>query len=192
LIIVNDEGQRLCETLVSRRYGARHASCHTSNRRLYPNAASTRLATALRAEGFVHAPEAQETPEQRIMLEVYPHAALVALFDLPCVIKYKKGTAVQKCSGLQELQRRIAVLEQYTPALRRNPVLDRVLNHDVTTLAGARRKLYEDGLDAVICAYLAYFYWVWRWERTEIFGNVESGYIVNPTLSPSAPNAVAV
>jgi predicted RNase H-like nuclease len=69
LIIANDEGQRSCETLVGRRYGARHASCHTSNRTLYPNAASTRLAAALEADGFVHAPGVLQAPAQRIMLE---------------------------------------------------------------------------------------------------------------------------
>jgi len=27
------------------------------------------------------------------MIEVYPHAALVALFDLPSIIRYRKGDA---------------------------------------------------------------------------------------------------
>lgn len=36
LIIGNPTGQRPCETALGRRYGAREASCHTSNRSLYP------------------------------------------------------------------------------------------------------------------------------------------------------------
>jgi predicted RNase H-like nuclease len=31
LVIRNETGQRPCETLISRSYGARQASCHTSN-----------------------------------------------------------------------------------------------------------------------------------------------------------------
>ncbi len=34
-IILNETGQRACETAVGKRYGNRHASCHTSNMTLY-------------------------------------------------------------------------------------------------------------------------------------------------------------
>ena len=37
LIILNETGQRACETAVGKRYGNRHASCHTSNMTLYPD-----------------------------------------------------------------------------------------------------------------------------------------------------------
>ena len=35
---------------------------------------------------------------------------------------------------------------------------------------------------AVFCAYLAYYFWYWRMQRNEIFGNVDDGYILNPFL----------
>lgn len=54
LIITNVSGQRPCETLVGKRYGARDASCHTSNLTLYPAAASVALAKLIEAEGYVH------------------------------------------------------------------------------------------------------------------------------------------
>ena len=43
-------------------------------------------------------------------------------------------------------------------------------------------KMHEDTLDAVLCAYLAYYFWYWRWNRNEVFGDVATGCIVNPTL----------
>jgi len=52
LVIKNEVGQRLCETEIGRRYGSRHASCHTSNLTLYKNAASVLLTTQLLMKGF--------------------------------------------------------------------------------------------------------------------------------------------
>jgi hypothetical protein len=50
------------------------------------------------------------------------------------------------------------------------------------TLPGQDLKMHEDILDAVLCAYLAYYLWYWRMDRNEVFGAVGTGYIVNPTL----------
>lgn len=123
LIIKNETGQRPCETAVGQRYGARHASCHTSNLRLYPDAASVRLAGGLVEHGYVHAPEAaRESP--RVLLEVYPHAALVALFDMPTILKYKKGSLAQKRVGLGLLVHYIRQLSGATPPLRPNERLE--------------------------------------------------------------------
>lgn len=102
LIIHNPTGQRPCETAVGKEYGARDASCHTSNLRLYPKAASVALAAGLVANGYLHAPTANSA-SHRVILEVYPHAGLVALFDLPKSLKYKKGTVAQKRAGLSTL-----------------------------------------------------------------------------------------
>ena len=86
LIITNVSGQRPCETLVGKRYGARDASCHTSNLTLYPAAASVALAKLIEAEGYVH-PNATTRFPLRVIAEVFPHAGMVALFDLPKIIK---------------------------------------------------------------------------------------------------------
>lgn len=54
LIIKNPQGQRECEKGVGRVYGSRHASCHTSNTKLYPNAKSVFLSETLSKAGFNH------------------------------------------------------------------------------------------------------------------------------------------
>ncbi len=43
LIIANESGQRACETLVSKEYSTREASCHTSNLRLVDSTSSVRF-----------------------------------------------------------------------------------------------------------------------------------------------------
>jgi predicted RNase H-like nuclease len=184
LIIENEAGQRPCETAIGQRYGARDASCHTSNRGLYPDAASVKLKDDLIAQGYVHAPGAPDDA-RNLLLEVYPHAALVALFDLPKILKYKKGTLTQKRLGLQRLATHVRCLQAATPPLCMNSVLDQLLSRDTASMPGPILKMHEDTLDAVVCAYLAYYYWHWRAERNETFvgdGDIRSGYIINPKL----------
>jgi len=62
-------------------------------------------------------------------------------------------------------------------------VLQEVLAVDLNELIGQRLKNFEDWLDALFCAYLAYYFWYWGWERNELFGDIESGYILNPKTS---------
>jgi predicted RNase H-like nuclease len=181
LIIANSIGQRPCETLVGSRYGSRHASCHTSNTRLYPDAGSVRLAAALAQRGFVHAVAAASSAN-RVMLEVYPHAALVALFDLHTILKYKRGQVAAKRQGLRELAAHIRRLASARPLLQPTSALDELLSQDLDKLKGGALKKHEDTLDALVCAYVAYYYWYWRNARTEIFGDSVGGYILNPTL----------
>lgn len=191
LVICNPFGQRPCETMVGQKYGARHASCHTSNLQLYPNASSVQLASNLMKAGFVHAPDASSSP--RVMLEVYPHAALVALFDLPKIIKYKTGRIAQKQAGLRELQRYIANLAYLNPPLQASEVGTQLLTIDPTGLRGSALKQLEDALDAVVCAYVGFSYWCDGKAHTEVFGDTASGYIVNPKLrslqQPRVPSA---
>lgn len=174
LVIPNVSGQRICELEVSRRYGARHASCHASNLTLYPDPASVRLSTWLREHGFEHA---TSPAGERTMLEVYPHAAFVALLDRPHIIRYKKGRVSEKCMGLREVQ---SILSQL-PIAKRHEWIE-LLERDPASMRGAARKEFEDLLDAAFCAYLAYHFWRHGESGSEIFGSRQGGYIVNPKL----------
>ncbi|HYJ89264.1 MAG TPA: DUF429 domain-containing protein [Pyrinomonadaceae bacterium] len=187
MVIVNDTGQRICETLIGKRYGSREASCHTSNLGLYPQASSVWLTKALETEGFVHVEQLKEQRTGRILLEVYPHAAMVALFDLPKTIKYKKGSVASRRFGLETLRSHLQQLTSATPPLCSSPLLQDLFTQELTQLAGRALKDYEDSLDALFCAYLSYYFWYWGWERNELFGDVESGYMLNPTLKPATP-----
>lgn len=191
LIIANSTGQRPCEKAVGQRYGARDASCHTSNLTLYPNSAAVRLAHGLEVDGFVHASAKEAGSASRIILEVYPHAALVAMFNLERIIRYKKGPIFQKHLGLLQLRDRISQLGRFDPPLRSTHRLEFLLTRELQSLRGQKLKDHEDALYAVICAYLACYYWVWREQRTEIFGSLSGGYIIKPILSSDsfAPGA---
>jgi predicted RNase H-like nuclease len=183
LIIANRSGQRPCEALVGKRYGHRDASCHTSNLSLYPEAASVALAKSIEAEGYVHANHGSSLPA-RVIVEVYPHAGMVALFDLPKIIKYKKGSVAEKRIGLDVMRVYLATLDQAEPRFNRSTALTSLLSENLGRLVGQGLKSYEDSLDVLFCAYLAYYFWYWGWEKTEVFGDVQAGYILNPRLVP--------
>lgn len=117
---------------------------------------------------------------------MYPHAGLVALFELPKSLKYKNGTLAQKRLGLRILTEHLGQLAQATPALLKTSYLADLLTRDLSSLNGRDLKAYEDSMDAVFCAYLAYYFWYWRLvrNRIRIFGDLDTGYIVNPMLPP--------
>jgi len=73
LIIKNDRGQRICEKEIGREYGSRHASCHTSNTRLYPAAKSVYLSEMLARNGINH------LEGDQWQIECYPHPAIIEI-----------------------------------------------------------------------------------------------------------------
>lgn len=184
LIICNREGLRGCERLIGHRYGARHGACHASNLTLYPEAASVRLARQLARQGFKHAVDPSPNAD-RIMLEAYPHPAFLELFDLATTIKYKKGKLAARRDGQRAVQRHLAELSGLTPPLKHTPMLLGLLATDLDSLHGTALKANEDALDAILCAYIAYYYWFWHPHRVLTFGNLDSGYIIVPNGSPS-------
>lgn len=181
LIITNSSGQRRCERELSQRFGGQHASCHSSNLSLYPNAASVQLATWLASLGFVHAIAGAPLA----MLEVYPHAAYIALFELPSIIRYKRGSAADKCAGLRIVQEKLARLP-----IEQSAALDDLLKRDPAAFRGKDRKSFEDSLDALLCAFLAYHFWWHGAPHWTMFGDREDGYIANPN-SPLIESSVA-
>lgn len=183
LIIVNEAGQRLCETEIGKRYGRNDASCHTSNLKLYKDANSVRLTTSLLANGFDHVAVDKEERIGRLVAEVYPHAAMVELFNLEKIIKYKKGSVSAKRLGLEELRGRLGALTKAEPRIVMTDALRGLLTANLEKLAGRALKNYEDILDALFCSYLGYYFWYWGWKRNQLFGDLVSGYILNPKVS---------
>jgi predicted RNase H-like nuclease len=174
LIIKNVSGQRACETGIGRQYGSRHASCHTSNTKLYPSARSVYLSEKLSESGFQH------LVGSKWQMECYPHPAIIEMFNLPERLRYKKGTVAAKKAGQQELARLLKSLS--TSEILKLVVSDDVAhvldeNH-ISSLAGQRLKSNEDALDAIVCLYIAGLYSMEV--DGELFGDDKAGYIWVP------------
>ena len=53
---------------------------------------------------------------------------------------------------------------------------------NLRAVRGKRLKSYEDILDSLISAYVCFYQWYWGAEKSEIIGNLQTGYIVNPKI----------
>jgi len=124
----------------------------------------------------------------RRAIEVYPHAATVALFRLERTLKYKAKPG----RTLERLKSELLLLMDGVERLADTGVPVHVAGHpdwvglrkQVTT---AQRKSElrraEDPVDAVVCAYVALY--AQRCPgRITIYGDAASGYIVTPSLPP--------
>lgn len=174
LIIDNATGQRSCEKALSRVYGARKASCHASNLRLYPDPPSVKLSHALTGLGFAHLGSPGQAHWQ---IECYPHPALIEMFGLHERHRYKKGSAAQRREGQIALAKLIRRLEE-SPVLRLRiaGALSGYLDESaIRSRRGVALKKNEDALDAVLCAYIAGLYALGAPGAT--FGNAAEGYI---------------
>lgn len=195
LIIRNETGQRPCETEIARRFSRFHAAAHSTSLSLYADPAGPRLVRLLARHGFAHDLDLQRAQRRqgRWLLEVYPHPAMVVLFGLARIIKYKKGSIAERLNGLHRLRQHLRSLRQVNPALRDSPALAELLGRNAEQLRGAALKQYEDTLDALFCAYLALFCWRWGAEGNEMIGDLETGYVVLPArrLDESVCGALA-
>jgi len=185
LIVKNESGQRPCETAIGRAFGKFGASCHSSNRGRPHFDSGERLVKRLEKAGFAHGLPIGATKRRtgRWLFEVYPHPALVRLFDLDRIIRYKKGTVDEKRKGLAVLREHLRGLVSRAALLKPSTCLEDLLSTNLATLKGERLKCHEDLLDAVLCAYLAWHFWCWGQDRNEVFGDLDTGYIVVPKLS---------
>lgn len=141
--------------------------------------------------GFRQSPEVKRQQSQRTFLEVFPSPALVMLFPChthsshthcrPLRYKHKRGRTWAEVHSEWEIYRaRLRSLECREPALTLAPEVKKAIGIDITEFKGSRYKPFDDLLDGILCAYLAYYFWHWGREGYWVVGDAASGYIVLP------------
>ncbi|MEE3064792.1 MAG: DUF429 domain-containing protein [Actinomycetota bacterium] len=183
LVVNNRTGQRPAETALNRDFRRFEAGAHPANtgKPEFANGPrGARLAAALSLDMNPH------STTVRRAIEVYPHAATVALFRLERTLKYKAkpGRTVER------LKSELLLLMDGVERLADTDVPMRVADHpgwvalrNQVTSAQRKSELRraEDPVDAVVCAYVA-LYAQRCPDRITIYGDVASGYIVTPSL----------
>lgn len=184
LIVRNATGNRPAEVELNRDFRRFDAGAHPSN---------------LAKPEFMNGPRGARICERlgldmdplsaapRRAIEVYPHPATVALFRLGRTLKYKNKSG-RDLEGLRSelllLMTLIEDLASAQPALRVDGA-GSSWRKLVESVQSATRKselrVAEDQVDAVVCAYVALFA-TWQPERTTIYGDYQTGYIVTPQL----------
>ena len=179
-IIPNATGMRLPDRLTHKYFGRYHAGCYPANLSRPFAQRTVEFGLRLAQRGFVHAPTITPQQRGRYQIEVFPHPAIVHLFDLPQILKYKKGKLSQRSAELRRLYQFITELTTHEPSFRLDAELIQTSFNCLTTKA---LKAIEDQLDSLICAYVAAHWWYWGTQRNWVLGDICTGYIIVP-----APN----
>ncbi|HSE55626.1 MAG TPA: DUF429 domain-containing protein [Nocardioidaceae bacterium] len=190
LVVTNASGNRPAEAALNKEFARFDAGAHPSNTgkpEFQEQPRGARIAARL---GLDMNPRSGRS---RRAIEVYPHAATVALFRLGRTLKYKNKPGRDLEQLRSELIVLLGLLEGLAsadppllvggrPADARGMAAWQALRSAVEK-AGRKSELrvVEDQVDAVICAYVALFA-TRQPERTTTYGDFATGYIVTPTL----------
>jgi predicted RNase H-like nuclease len=174
-VIRNPTGMRRADRLMHSHFGKYHAGCYPANLGRPYAARTVELGCLLEGQGFAHAAQIVARMPGRFQIEVHPHSAIVQLFDLQQIIKYKRGRLADR---RQQLSRYRELMLMRMPLLL--PPLRLPASLPVIPHTGAAMKDVEDQMDAVMCAYVGAHWWHWGAERNLVCGSAEEGYIVVP------------
>lgn len=182
LRVPNQTGSRPCDAALSADWRRFHAGALPANR--------TRLAEAgvVRGEALVEGlvqelrfAEASTIPRRtqaRLVCEVFPHPAHIALFGLERILKYKRGGVDERRAELVRYQSLLRGLRKADPPLKGTKEL--LVDVNVASLRGRALKEYEDTLDALTCAYVAAYLWERGPKAAITYGSLAAGSILVP------------
>ncbi|QLE52336.1 DUF429 domain-containing protein [Nostoc sp. C057] len=178
-LIPNATGSRLPDKLSHKYFGKYHAGCYPANQNLPFADRTINFGLELESRGFAHAPTIEPQKLSRYQIEVFPHPAIVNLFNLERILKYKKGRLAERRLELIKLQNYLLdILPSLSPPLRSLRLCGSFPLEIPTT--GATLKATEDKLDSLICAYVAAYWWYWGEQRNLVLGDRTTGYIIIP------------
>ncbi|OKH12369.1 DUF429 domain-containing protein [Fischerella major NIES-592] len=178
-LIPNATGSRLPDKLTHKHFGKYHAGCYPANLNLPFAQRTINFGLELESRGFAHAPTIEPQKPGRYQIEVFPHPAIVHLFNLERILKYKKGRLSDRRQELIKLYNHIT---QTLPTLEPSSCTSRLRGSLLPQIPtkGAALKAAEDKLDSLICAYVAAYWWYWGEQRNLVLGDLTTGYIVVP------------
>ncbi|WP_160004144.1 DUF429 domain-containing protein [Nocardioides sp. AX2bis] len=187
IVVVNPTGSRPAEQALGRDFRRFEAGAHPANTGKPEFAAGTRAARVSKRLGLDVNPRSRRA---RRAIEVYPHAASVALFGLEKTLKYKAKPG----RDLDLLRRELLLLVGHVETVVEVDETWATLRGQVETATRkSQLRVVEDQVDAVVCAYVAWFA-EHHPTRTTTYGDLETGTIVTPALPPDrlpAPDGAA-
>jgi predicted RNase H-like nuclease/ppGpp synthetase/RelA/SpoT-type nucleotidyltranferase len=184
LIVRNATGNRAAEAALNKDFARFDAGAHPVNRgkpEIGDEPRGARLAARL---GLALDPTG---PAARRAIEVYPHAATVALFRLGRTLKYKNkpGRDLETMRGeLLELMRLVEGLATAEPPMtmrRRKSGWAALVEAVEQAPRKSELRVVEDQVDAVVCAYVALLA-EQAPDRLAVYGEAGDGRILTPAL----------
>ncbi len=175
LVVTNATGSRPAEQALTRDFRRFEAGTHPSNTGKPEFANGTRGARVCALLGLDMNPRSGRS---RRAIEVYPHPATIVLFGLDRTLKYKDKKGRDLDLLRSELLRLMAHVEEIVETDGQWAALRLQVQ---TATRKSELRVVEDQVDAVVCAYVALFRERWP-DRTTTYGDLETGYIVTPSL----------
>lgn len=183
LIVPNATGMRPVERRLAKSLmGSYGCGAHASNRgnvRCYgPTAGIWKYQQSLIRYGYRQCPlEISRRTRGRFYFECYPHPALIGLFNLQRVLKYK----VHHCNHEAWAE---CVGHVRSLATRDDLPITNIRDHVPEQLKPSKPN--EDCLDAIIAAYTAAHWWWLGTMSSVMIGDLQTGYIVTPCTEEMA------
>ena len=170
IVCPNRTGTRPVDRLTHRMFHREHAACHPANLMKCPR--PPRIAGLLRKEGFRIGWE--PAVGKQTVAEVYPHPAMVRMFGIPRIVKYKKGSVAERRKEFRRLQLLIRkCLKKKFPRL--------AIDTETKSLLTQRwSKSVEDRTDALFCALIGLWHWMHQGRKSEVIGDRGTGFILLP------------
>lgn len=175
LCVANESGCRPVEADLARAlmadFGCGAHSSNLSNPCWTAGARIWDLLRTLAANGYRHDPMAiPAAKEGRYYFECYPHPAILGLFDLDRILRYKVR---HRDSGAW--QQLVQFLRSLASAELPIANIGSFVTEGLT-----QNQDNENKLDAIISAYVAAYWWKYGTERSTMIGDATTGYIVTP------------
>lgn len=182
LRVPNQTGSRPCDTALSAEWRRFHAGALPANRVRLAEEGVVRgealVGELVQGLRFAESATIPRHSQARLVCEVFPHPAHIALFGLERILKYKRGTVDERRVEMARYQQLLRGLRQASPPLKGTKKL--LTGVDVTELRGKALKEYEDTLDAITCAYVAAYLWEYGPKAAITYGSLAEGSIVVP------------
>jgi predicted RNase H-like nuclease len=151
-------GRRAADNAISSAYGARGLGAHTPNE-LRPGPIADAMRVGFGRHGYRVAGSKTPPGTPGVLIEVFPHAAAIALADASYRVPYKLSRAAQYWPDKTPLGRRRSLLAQW--AVLRRALSQRIVGGALRIPGAgplAALKRYEDALDALICGWIGIEY----------------------------------
>ncbi len=184
LRVPNQNGSRPCDAALSVEWRRFHAGALPANRTRLAEAGVVRgealVADLVQELRFAESSTIPRRTQARLVCEVFPHPAHVSFFGLERILKYKRGTVDERRVELARYQQLLRGLRKAAPPLKGTKQL--LTEVDVVGLRGRALKGYEDTLDAITCAYMAFYLWEHGPKAAITYGTLAAGSILVPAL----------
>ncbi len=195
VVVRNQAGGRPVDVAVAQRYARFDVGAHAANlNQLKDNLRGETLMESLAPRGVrqMHRAVLPPKADGSWAFETFSHPAMMELFGLDRIIKYKKGRVQTKREGVRTIAGLLTErLPRLDPPLALSDDLAELLGRDPLAMLGRGLQAHEDQLDALLGAYVAAHVWHWGGERNWSLGSADTGSTVLPMIRTDVDHSPA-